>query len=67
MKTVILFNTTNHHAALIHNADCRLVAAARKSRGLIRVIPLSDKAVADLTERGWRVKSCKCTKEPLES
>ena len=67
MKTVILFNTTNHHTALIHAEHCRLVAAAKKSRGLIRVIPTTAEAVSDLTERGWQVKRCKCSQGILST
>lgn len=62
MGTVILFNTTNAHTAHVHDSVCRLVAAARKSRGLVRVIPTNDATIADLTDRGWKVKHCKCTK-----
>ena len=63
MKTVLLFNTTRVDLVLIHAESCKLVSAARKSRGLIRVVPHTDAAVADFIERGWKVRSCKCAKE----
>jgi hypothetical protein len=62
MPTVILFKTTDHVTAHVHNVSCPLVAAARKSRGLIRVIPTSDAVIADLSGRGWTIKHCKCSK-----
>jgi hypothetical protein len=64
MDTVILFKTTNDVMVHVHDAKCPLVDAARKSRGLIRVIPHTEDNVRDFQERGWKVKHCKCSKTP---
>jgi hypothetical protein len=61
---VLLFSTVadGSRAARIHSSSCQLVAAARRSRnGKTRVIDADlDAVVADLNERGYPVKRCKC-------
>jgi len=62
-ETVILFKTTDAVAVHVHAQACPLVAAARKSHGLIRVVPNDDDTRDDFTARGWKIKHCKCSKE----
>jgi hypothetical protein len=62
---VLLFNTAapSHLACRLHSATCPMVntARARRGRGKVKLIE-SDVAecVADLIDRDWPVKTCKC-------
>ena len=60
---VLLFNkcAASHLAARVHADTCPLVAAARRSRGRVVVIETDlEEQIADLNERQWPVKRCKC-------
>jgi DNA polymerase IIIc chi subunit len=59
---VLLFNNCadSNHAARIHDGACPLVAAALRSKGRVKVCPADTATLADLDERGWIVKTCKC-------
>jgi hypothetical protein len=62
---VLLFNNcaASHNAARVHADTCPLVAAARKSRHRVAVIEGDLTAdIADLNERQFPVKFCKCLK-----
>lgn len=64
MELVLLFNNcaAAHNVARVHASTCPLVAAAKASRGAVRVTTADDETIADLNERGFPVKFCKCTK-----
>lgn len=63
---ILLFHTAApvERAARLHSADCNMVNTA-KTRGM-RVVHLIDtdveEAVADLEDRGFPCKRCKCCK-----
>lgn len=62
---VLLFNrcADSSRAARVHAATCPLVAAARKSHSKVAVIENDlEETIADLEERQWPVRYCKCTK-----
>lgn len=63
-STVLLFNNcaAAHLAARVHAEGCPMVAAARRSRGKVRVCAADEETVADLNERGFTVRECKCMK-----
>jgi hypothetical protein len=65
---VLLFNccAASHLAARVHSSACPMVAAAKKSRGRVKVrtegalhVAL-DEEIADLNERGFPVRECRC-------
>jgi hypothetical protein len=59
---VLLFNTAApvHLAASVHDSECRMVNTGRKKGGAVKIDFNVDEAVADLRERGWPVRLCKC-------
>lgn len=67
---VLLFSTTAKPAlaARLHDDSCHLVRAAELSKGRVKV-RREDLAseVADLNERGFRVKKCKCLRPRAET
>lgn len=64
MKEVLLFSCAadSSRAARVHADSCPLVTVARRSRmGRVQVIESDlEFHVADLNERGFPVKRCKC-------
>ena len=62
-REVLLFNkcAASHLAARVHAETCPEVARARGSRGKVAVITEDlEAAIADLNDRDWPVKRCKC-------
>jgi hypothetical protein len=67
---VLLFNTcaASHLAARVHSPACQMVVSASRARpGARSVVVIRDEPaghlaeeIADLSERGWAVKRCKC-------
>jgi hypothetical protein len=64
VSNVLLFNCCADatKAARVHDEACPLVAAARKSRGKVKVTAVEQGTIDDLNASGWPVKFCKCTK-----
>jgi|HubBroStandDraft_3_1064219.scaffolds.fasta_scaffold125503_2 hypothetical protein len=63
---VLTFNTCSapHLAARLHAPDCPMVNMAKNSRGRVTMIPsVDEEEIADLNERGFPVKACKCLKK----
>ena len=64
--TVLLFNTcaAPQLAARLHTAECAMVNTAKsRPRGKVKLITGDiEETVADLNERGFPVKECKCLK-----
>lgn len=65
MGTVLLFNTraASDQAVRLHSASCPVVSAARRSKGVVRVVDRDiDWQIADFVGRGWPVRACRCVK-----
>lgn len=64
---VLIFNTCADasRAARLHAPECAMVNTARKNRRPLYTVTAAqlDADVADLNERGYPVKTCKCLKE----
>lgn len=62
MSAVLLFNTcaASHLAARLHSATCPMVNAAKRGHKVRAVTTDVEAHVADLNERGFTVKRCKC-------
>lgn len=63
VQHVLLFSTRAHpdRAARVHAVSCPLVAAAKRSRAT-KVLDADDETIADLNDREFPVKFCKCTR-----
>lgn len=62
---VLLFSTVAPaaQAARLHAPTCPMTNTGKGRRGFVRSMPATDEAIADLNERGFIVKRCKCCKE----
>jgi hypothetical protein len=63
-KLVLLFNTVSKPelAARVHRSSCPLVTNAARRRGKVIRDEASEEVIADLEDRGYPVKFCKCCK-----
>lgn len=63
VRTVLLFSNVARPdlAARLHAAECPMVNTSKGHRGAVnRIDDPTDDDIADLNERGWPVKRCKC-------
>lgn len=63
MNLVLLFHTAApaERAVRVHLDTCTMLRTAKRG-GVVKQMPYSQEEADDLTERGFPVRFCKCTK-----